>query len=60
MSDHASSEEEVEESVASADELQPATGDAHAKQQRKGTYSRKHPQEEPESTGEGENLDLTA
>ena len=56
----ATSEEEVEESVASTDELQPATGDTHGKQQRKGTYSRRQHQEEPEPSSEGDNLDLTA
>jgi hypothetical protein len=56
----ATSDEEVEESVASTDELQGATGDMHGKQQRKGTYSKRRSQEEPEPTDESDSLDLTA
>jgi hypothetical protein len=56
----ATSDEEVEESVASADALQGATGDTHDKQQRKGTYSRRPSQEETQPEGESDSLDLTA
>jgi hypothetical protein len=52
-------EEEVEESVASADEL-PALGDEHPnRQNRKNTYTRQRPLE-PEVEEEGDGLDLTA
>ncbi|MGD0461967.1 MAG: hypothetical protein ABSB74_05725 [Tepidisphaeraceae bacterium] len=55
----ASDEEEVEESVASTDELQPSGDEQKGHQQRKGTYSR-HPSSEPELNAEGERLDLEA
>jgi hypothetical protein len=54
----ATDEQEVEESVASADEL-PETGDqANNRKQRKKTYTRRPPKPEPEN--EGGSLDLTA
>jgi len=55
----ASDEEEVEESVASADEVQPSGDEKKGHQQRKGTYSR-HPSSEPEPNSEQEHLDLEA
>jgi hypothetical protein len=55
----ASDEEEVEESVASADEVQPAGDEQKGNPQRKGTYSR-HPSSDPEPNAEGERLDLEA
>lgn len=55
----ASGEEEVEESVPSADEL-PTVGDEHhAREKRKNTYGRHKPQES-EVDDEGDGLDLTA
>jgi hypothetical protein len=55
----ATGEEEVEESVASPDEL-PAVGDEHHnRQNRKNTYTRQRPPE-PEVEDEGNGLDLTA
>ena len=55
----ASGEAEVEESVASPDELQPV-GDEHPnRQNRKNTYTRHRPPE-PEAEDEGDGLDLTA
>jgi hypothetical protein len=56
----ASSEEEVEESVASPDELPPTAGDTHPRQQGKRTYSRKKNEEESETPADGDGLDLTA
>ena len=56
----ATSEEEVEESVASADELQPTAGDSHPRQQGKPTYSRKKNEEQSETPADGDTLDLTA
>jgi hypothetical protein len=55
----ASDEEEVEESVASADEVQPSGDEQKGHQQRKGTYSR-HPSSDAEPDVEGEHLDLEA
>ena len=56
----ADSEEEVEESVASTDELQ-ATGDGQQhRKQRKGTYSRHKPEEPQEESENPDGLDLTA
>jgi hypothetical protein len=55
----ASDEEEVEESVTSADELQPVGDEQKGQQQRKGTYSR-HPKPEPEPSAEQKHLDLEA
>jgi hypothetical protein len=55
----ASDEEEVEESVASADEVQPIGDEQKGHPQRKGTYSR-HPASDPEPNVEGERLDLEA
>jgi hypothetical protein len=55
----ASDEEEVETSVASADELQPSGDEQKGQQQRKGTYSR-HPASEPDPDAEGKRLDLEA
>jgi hypothetical protein len=55
----ANGDEEVEESVSSADEL-PAVGDEHHnRQNRKNTYTRQRPPE-PEVEDEGDGLDLTA
>jgi hypothetical protein len=56
----ASDEEEVEESVASADELQPVGDEQkNPQQKRKGTYSR-HPESEPEPSADQKHLDLEA
>jgi hypothetical protein len=55
----ASEEEEVEESVSSADAL-PEVGDEHQnRQKRNNTYGKRRPSE-PEIADEGDNLDLTA
>jgi hypothetical protein len=56
----ASSEEEVEESVESPDEVPPTAGDSHPRQHGKGTYSRKKEEEESETPADGDGLDLTA
>jgi hypothetical protein len=55
----ASDEEEVAESVASADEVQPSGDEQKGHQQRKRTYSR-HPSSDAELDAEGEHLDLEA
>jgi len=55
----ASGDEEVEESVASADELQAVSDHDHSRQKRKNTYTRQRPPE-PETEDEGDGLDLTA
>jgi hypothetical protein len=56
----ASDEEEVQESVASADELQPIGDEQQNPQQkRKGTYSR-HPSADPEPSDDQKHLDLEA
>ena len=55
----ASTSEEVEESVASADELQAAGDEKQDPQQKKKNYSR-HKSQEPELPDPSESLDLTA
>jgi hypothetical protein len=55
----ATGEEEVEESVASPDELPPVGDEHHKGQNRKNTYTRQRPPE-PEVEDEGNGLDLTA
>ena len=55
----ANSQEEVEESVASADELQAAGDEQQNPRQKKGTYSRRKPHEE-EEPDKPDGLDLTA
>jgi len=55
-----SDEQEVEESVASADEVQPASGEHKENGGRqKGAYSR-HPKSDPDPQSEGDHLDLRA
>jgi hypothetical protein len=55
----AADEEEVEESVASADGLPPIGDEKQGNPQRKGTYSRRQPSE-PKPDADGEHLDLEA
>ncbi|MGD0770382.1 MAG: hypothetical protein ABSB42_19530 [Tepidisphaeraceae bacterium] len=55
----ASDEHEVEQSVASPDQVQPAGNDQQGRQKGRKTYARRHPQE-PEAQTDGESLDLTA
>ncbi|MGD0140419.1 MAG: hypothetical protein ABSD28_16235 [Tepidisphaeraceae bacterium] len=55
----ASDEQEVEQSVASPDQVQPIANEQHGQPQRRKTYARRHPAE-PEPPTDGESLDLTA
>lgn len=55
----AADEEEVEESVSSADGLQPIGDDQPRHQQGNGTYSRRRPKDS-EPNSDGERLDLRA
>jgi len=55
----ASDELEVEQSVASPDQVQPTANEQHGRQQRRKTYARHQPPE-PEPQTDGESLDLTA
>jgi hypothetical protein len=56
----ANSEEEVEESVASADAVEAAGDGQQNRKQGKGTYSRQKPQEPQEEADNPDGLDLTA
>ena len=55
----ASNELEVEQSVASPDQVQATVNEQHGRQPRRKTYARRHPPE-PEPPTDGESLDLTA
>lgn len=55
----ASDESEVEQSVASPDQVQPTGNDQHGRQKGRKTYARRQPAE-PEAQTDGESLDLTA